>query len=308
MAHLSFKALGFKVGVVADEQTFAVSLSDRGWRRVRGMLRGLLRLGRKADAKPFTPPPPSASETTPERQALLDRIEDVEWYHSIDLGHGVITPGFFDHRPILAHYQLPQRLDGLRVLDAATFDGFWAFEFERRGADEVVAIDIARRADLDMPPRRRTALTPDELDEKIGPGFQVAHEILQSKVRRELISLYDLSPEQVGRFDIVHSGDVLLHLTHPVRALQRLCSITKGYALISEHFLPNLDHLGYPGLLQYFGGIEECVWWGYGLNTLEQMIRDAGFDKVEILNTFRYGPRGEPALMHHVVVKAYPPP
>ena len=52
--------------------------------------------------------------------------------------------GWFDLRPFVADYHLPERMDGMRVLDVGTWDGFWAFEFERRGA-EVVGLDILRQ-------------------------------------------------------------------------------------------------------------------------------------------------------------------
>src|SRR5262249_3028597 len=78
---------------------------------------------------------------TPEQQRILDKIKGIEWYHTIDLGHGIETPGRFNHRPLLQHYMLPEKLDGLRVLDVATNNGFWAFEMERRGAAEIIAVD-----------------------------------------------------------------------------------------------------------------------------------------------------------------------
>src|ERR1700730_10047735 len=61
-------------------------------------------------------------------------IHDVDWYHTLDLGNGVVTPGFVDHREQVAQHQFPASLAGKRCLDVATFDGFWAFEMEKRGA------------------------------------------------------------------------------------------------------------------------------------------------------------------------------
>ena len=86
----------------------------------------------------------------------------------------------FDLRHQVGRYGLPDRLDGLRVLDVGTWDGFWAFEMERRGA-EVVALDLDDERDLDWPPRRRPASSPSA---PRGAGFRLAHEILGSKVER----------------------------------------------------------------------------------------------------------------------------
>ena len=83
----------------------------------------------------------------------------------------------------------------MRVLDIATFDGFWAFEFERRGA-EVVAADIASWSDVDIPRRMVPYAGELDLDRPTGEGFRLAHEILGSKVERLESSVYDLDPER----------------------------------------------------------------------------------------------------------------
>src|SRR6266540_1871728 len=82
--------------------------------------------------------------------ALRARVREYDWYHSIELAPGLVTEGTFDHRPYVDRYGLPGDLSGRRALDVGTFDGFWAFELERRGArvdalDDVVA---ARHAHL----------------------------------------------------------------------------------------------------------------------------------------------------------------
>jgi len=52
---------------------------------------------------------------------------------------------------------LPADLSGRRALDVGTFDGFWAFELERRGA-EVVAADLERFDEVEWPPPNRERL------------------------------------------------------------------------------------------------------------------------------------------------------
>src|SRR5579872_3409662 len=83
-----------------------------------------------------------------------DAIAAMPWYHTIELPGGIVTPGEYDHRPIVSKVPLPERLDGLRCLDVGTHDGFWAFEMERRGAAEVVAIDVEDPSELDWPEPR----------------------------------------------------------------------------------------------------------------------------------------------------------
>src|SRR5215831_7804710 len=77
---------------------------------------------------------------SPDRAAIEARVRTVPyWYHKIALPHGVTTPGWAPIDP--AAYRIPDRLDGLRVLDVGAWDGYWSFEALKRGAREVVAID-----------------------------------------------------------------------------------------------------------------------------------------------------------------------
>ena len=262
---------------------------------------------RLGDAPPMAwnrAPAPPAPVPDGAAADLAARVASVEWYHTIELAPGVVTPGVFDHRPLLPLYQLPERLDGMRVLDVATFDGFWAFEFERRGAAEVVAIDVPSLGDVDLPPRRRAAMTEAELAIPMGQGFEIAREALGSRVRRERMNVYDLSPERLGTFDLVHLGDVLLHLRDPLKALWNLRRMTRGTALVSDVFNPDLDRHPEVALLEYHRGRGDTVWWRIGANTLRAMLEDAGFENVEEVTRFRYGGRGQPARMWHAVFRA----
>src|SRR5689334_16375741 len=88
-------------------------------------------------------------EVSMDGDALRQRVAEIDWYHTLELAPGVVTEGMFDLRPAIGRYHLPERLDGLRVLDVGTWDGFWAFEMERRGAAEVVGIDLESERDID---------------------------------------------------------------------------------------------------------------------------------------------------------------
>ena len=243
---------------------------------------------------------------TPEQQRILARIDGIEFYHTIELGHGIRTSGAFDHHPFLHHYRLPDRLDGQRVLDVATFDGFWAFQMEQRGAREVVAVDIGSFRQLDLPATRRHVMTDAELDAPTGAGFRAAHEVLGSRVRRKIVSVYDLAPEYLGSFDTVFLSDLLLHLQNPIRALERIRSVTRGRAIIAEVVAPELDRFGGTPVMQYTGGVGLCYWWRFSVAALERMVRDAGFSRVERVHEFRTGHTWEKPHMAHLLLHAYP--
>jgi len=236
------------------------------------------------------------------REAILERVGRISWYHSIPLGHDVVTPGVFDHRPFMHQYPIPARLDGMRVLDVGTFDGFWSFEFERRGAAEVVALDVEARRDLDLSPRVHAGLTPAQLSEPFGSGFTLAREILGSTVRRETLSVYELSPERLGTFDLVHSGALLLHLLNPLKALERMRSVVRGHAVIAECYSPHLPFK----LLRYLGGQQWTAWWAFSYGCLRQMIYDAGFDRVDPVSKFALPHRVHKRTVHHATFRAFP--
>ncbi|MET0762944.1 MAG: hypothetical protein ABWZ63_11515, partial [Thermoleophilaceae bacterium] len=64
------------------------------------------------------------------------------WFHTFALNRaqGIYTPGAArDHRYRVP--ALPAEFQGQSVLDVGTFDGFYAFLAEHRGAARVVAID-----------------------------------------------------------------------------------------------------------------------------------------------------------------------
>src|SRR3954469_4520785 len=82
---------------------------------------------------------------------LQAEVERYPWYHTLELGNGVVTKGMFDHRPHMKHYPIPADLTGKRCLDGATMDGYWAFEMERRGAASVTALDLEDPEALDWP-------------------------------------------------------------------------------------------------------------------------------------------------------------
>src|SRR5690606_26765214 len=70
-----------------------------------------------------------------------DERATIPWFHRIDLGGGVVTPGLDDTATKLRQVRLPEDLTGKSVLDVGAWDGFFSFEAERRGASRVVALD-----------------------------------------------------------------------------------------------------------------------------------------------------------------------
>ncbi|MGH2458528.1 MAG: nucleotide disphospho-sugar-binding domain-containing protein [Chloroflexota bacterium] len=251
-------------------------------------------------------PVPGPFPSTPEARAILDRIAGIEWYHSIDLGHGVTTPGFTDHRGQLALYDLPADLHGMRALDVATYDGFWAFELERRGA-EVVAIDIGSWSQFDIPLYQLEAWRQTGAPDKpTGAGFKAAHEILGSRVERHVLSVYALSPAKLGTFDLVFLSDLLLHLRDPQRALENVRSVVgpSGLAVIADVYNPRLESIDDMTVSEFLG-FGDYVWWRPSSATLKAMLGVAGFERVDEVARFTLAATAQDPI-HKIVLKGYP--
>jgi tRNA (mo5U34)-methyltransferase len=203
-------------------------------------------------------------------------------YHTLDLGEGVVTTGFFDHRPVLHKYPIPADLTGLRCLDVGTMDGFWAFEMERRGASEVVAIDLDDPEDLDWPVLVKPRVVKT-LDETKRDRFAFVKSVLNSDVKRVVRSVYDLDSD-LGTFDVVFMGDLLLHLKDPIAALEALLRVTRGQAIVCTSIMKTGSRRRRP--LIEFDGIDSFTWWTPNSVALVRMMTAAGFKRVELAPTF----------------------
>ena len=201
------------------------------------------------------------------------------WYHTLELGADTATPGWFDLRPIVDRLPWPD-VRGKRCLDVGTYDGFLAFELERRGASEVVATDIEDHSRWDWPVRTREA-GPAELaqiaGQQKGLGFEIAKEALGSSVERVERSVYDLDPAQDGEFDVIVCGALLLHLRDPVRALEAIRSVCTGSFVSAEQVDVRLTMLSRRRPAASFRGGERVQWWIPNAAAHRALLESAGF-------------------------------
>jgi tRNA (mo5U34)-methyltransferase len=149
---------------------------------------------------------------------IIKKIKQREWYHVIEIEPGIKTPGKYDPKTILDIMGFPKDFSGKTVLDIGSYDGFFSFEAERRGAKCVLATDR-------HPPEHC--------------GFSTARDLIGSNVEYEITSVYDLSPEKFGTFDVVLFLGVLYHLRHPILALDKIHSVCNEFAFIETHVLDN---------------------------------------------------------------------
>lgn len=208
-----------------------------------------------------------------------DEIASYPWYHTLDLGDGCVTPGMFDHRGTEDRHGLPRYLTGKRCLDVGTMDGFWAFAMEGRGAMAVVALDIEDPEQLDWPASLRTRIAKT-IDETKAARFELARRRLGSSVERRLCSVYHLDPAELGLFDFVFCGDMLVHLKDPPTAMERLRSVCRGTVLVTNPVKEQFPYRNRP--LAQFDGVNEFEWWLPNRAALERLVRAAGFSRVVV--------------------------
>jgi tRNA (mo5U34)-methyltransferase len=199
---------------------------------------------------------------------LQSRVDAIRWYHTIDLGGGVVTRGVDDSPVRLARAQLPESFHGKTVLDIGAWDGFFSFECERRGAARVVAADHFSWHGTGWGSKA---------------GFTLAREALGSRVEDIDIDVMDLAPERVGMFDVVLFLGVLYHLRHPFLALERVASVTRDYLIVETV----VDLVGFPRpAMAFYPGRElnndPTNWWGPNIPAVVGMLESLGFKEVAV--------------------------
>ena len=224
-----------------------------------------------------------AEAATDERGRLVEDALGQGWYHTIDLGDGAVTPGGVDLRAA-APKVLPADLSGKRALDVGTFDGFWAFELERRGA-EVVATDLERFDQAEWPPPSYERLAADAGDTGPGERFHLAHAILGSNVRRVISPIYEISPERVGgHVDFALIGAILIHLRDPVGGLQAVRSaLAPGgrFLSVEPYDVPLTEAYPDTPVARLESNASDYNWWRPNLACLHDWLRTAGYEHIE---------------------------
>ncbi|MEI7860192.1 MAG: DUF1698 domain-containing protein [Acidimicrobiales bacterium] len=224
------------------------------------------------------------------------RADAIQWFHSIDLGDGVVTKGH-------AEKALPEEyfpdVTGRSVLDIGAWDGYYSFMAERLGAGRQVALDhyawgvdfVARGAYWNeciaagILPDQSLDLTkfwqPDLPGRR---GFEFAAEILNSSVTPHEADFATTDLESVGKFDVVFYLGVLYHMKEPLTCLERLRSVTGEVAVIETEAV-HFQHFEHESLTQFYAAGDLNTdfgnWYVPNMAGLHAMCRAAGFSSVK---------------------------
>lgn len=269
---------------------------------------------------------------------LMEFTESTSWYHTIELPNRLITKGVYDHRPHLSQYGFPKSLQGKKVLDVGASDGFFSFEFERRGAKSVLAIDTNKYDNslaIDPSPSYRNAYIKkysrsvieneensdilEILNLSTLNKLLVLKDIFNSSVVFKNHSIYDLTSMD-EKYEFVFCGDLFEHLKNPLVGMENLRAVTSELCIISlSSALPSaklgnfskkvikriIRFLGMEGdfleagsSLRYVGG---GTFFHFHPLTFRDALLDSGFKSVEIFSEFDLLNSRHNTLNHHAI-------
>ena len=193
------------------------------------------------------------------------------WFHSIDLGGGVLTPGVkapIQHERESAAFFDRVELSGRTVLDIGAWNGFYSFEAKRRGAARVLATDSYCWTHPHFQGRKT---------------FELARRALALEIEAKEIDITDISPDTVGEFDVVLFLGVFYHRYDAVEALARAARVAR-HLLIVETLL-DLEHVDGPAMAFYPPGRkphdDHTNWWGPNVSCMKELLLGHKFIEVE---------------------------
>lgn len=210
---------------------------------------------------------------------LRHQIDALPWWHAIDFGNGIVSPGRLKRSSIERTSNIVfgrVAVEGRSVLDVGCWDGAFSIEAARRGALRVLATDhYAWHNDGD----RR--------------AFELARANLAPSIEVMDIDLPDLSLDRIGAFDIVLFLGVFYHLRHPLEVLERVSRLATECLVIQSRLLRTLTHRP---LMRFCPGSEldgdPSNWWAPNRACLEAMLYDLGFCDIKFKHPdrcMRYG-------------------
>lgn len=205
-----------------------------------------------------------------------DDTDRLHWFHTINLGGGVVTKGSKPLENILQQSDTIFRhgVEGQSVLDIGAWDGAFSFQAEQRGARRVLATDHFCW---------------------VGPGwgrkasFEFARKALDSKVEDLTIDVPDIGVDTVGRFDVVLFNGVFYHLMHPWLMLERVAPVATRLLVMDTETAFDTEERP---VMAFFPGAElnndPTNWWAPNIACVTAMLKHLGFARIDVAPTWPY--------------------
>jgi SAM-dependent methyltransferase len=211
-------------------------------------------------------------------------VSDCVFYHSMDLPISGSQEGFWDLRGRFDDYILGTSVGGKSVLDVGTASGFLSFEAEKRGA-KVVSIDASTAGQWDRVPFVDSLHVTDyaawlqkseKWFDRLKRSYWLAHRELNSVNRVYYGNAYEL-PSELGTFDVVIVGQILVHLRDIVRALSSISSRCRDTLVIAEGMVENPEPVSH-WLARADNPKKEGQFWHHSTGLYREVLSILGFE------------------------------
>jgi tRNA (mo5U34)-methyltransferase len=211
---------------------------------------------------------------------LRKQVESLRWFHQIEFGTGVVTPGWIKSSKIerMSRLIFDRPIKGKSVLDIGCWDGAYSIEATRRGASRVLATDHFAWAPGSWGDRR---------------CFELARAHLAPQIEALDADLPELTPERIGTFDVVLFLGVLYHLRHPFLALEHVARLANERLIVESRIIAPFSVRPF---MRFYPDKEldddPTNWWAPNRACVEAMLLSLGFKKVTFTRPDRRFRRG----------------
>lgn len=224
---------------------------------------------------PGNPESALAEAARASRPAPPEPPPDFNWFHSISFPDGTATPGYKSADALAREADMIFRhgVKGQSVLDIGAYDGYFSFEAEKRGASRVLATD---HFGWSGPGPSSKA------------GFDYAHARLESKVESLDRDVFDLTPAELGQFDVVLMLGVIYHLKDMIGGLERAAALAPKLLIVESQTAYNAIPVP----------IARCVHgthlnndptnhWVPNVACIKRMLEACGYKRFEVVHSLR---------------------
>ena len=204
--------------------------------------------------------------------SLKARVDECFWFHSIDLGNGIVTPGIKSKELLEAEFENAFRgvaVAGKTVLDVGAWNGAFTAEAARRGAAHITALDHVTWNIPIWQGRRSFDLV---MNEKAIPATAIDFDV----------DAPNMSLAHLGKFDVVLFLGVFYHLKDPIAALREVAHAASEVLVVETYVDRELDPK--PAMVFYPGtelANDPTNWWGPSCACIEALLKMIGFARVE---------------------------
>ena len=205
------------------------------------------------------------------------------WFHTFALNaaEGLYTPGKArDHGYRLA--SIPDSFEGMSVLDIGTFDGFYSFMAEARGAARVLAVDNEQYIEW---VRGRWGV-----DLEGAEGFNAIHELLGSNIEYRRMDAFEAATLD-EKFDVVFCFGILHRVEDPIGLLRVLrdCLTEDGSILLETYGIredegADRGEMLVPEPAEIYPG-DGYVYWQFSSGALDRLAALAGLSHFVLHDT-----------------------